>query len=79
MEQPQQESYNPWSVVNLVFQHLAEQGLHPVLGSAGDPAPSAAGLLRSLGIHPLAEGSDRQTRQLRQELDDIRAAFFGES
>ena len=71
------ESYNPWSVVNLVFHHLAEQGLHPVLGSAGDPAPSAAGLLRSLGIRPLAETSEQESRQLRQELDDIRTAFFG--
>ena len=31
------ETYNPWSIVNLVFHHLAEQGLHPVLGEAGDP------------------------------------------
>ena len=23
------ESYNPWSVVNLVFTHLSDQGLHP--------------------------------------------------
>ena len=26
------ESYNPWSIVNLVFHHLAGAGLHPVLG-----------------------------------------------
>ena len=26
------ETYNPWSVVNLVFNHLADEGLHPVLG-----------------------------------------------
>ncbi|HEY2551755.1 MAG TPA: hypothetical protein VGI64_14390 [Streptosporangiaceae bacterium] len=76
MEQPQQDTYNPWSVVNLVFHHLAEQGLHPVLGSAGDPAPAAAQLLQALGIRPLAEASEHQARQLRQELDDIRAAFF---
>jgi len=30
------ETYNPWTVVNLVFTHLAEQGLHPVLGESGD-------------------------------------------
>ena len=26
------ETFNPWSIVNLVFHHLAAQGLHPVLG-----------------------------------------------
>ena len=31
------ETYNPWSIVNLVFRHLADEGLHPVLGEAGDP------------------------------------------
>ena len=31
------ETFNPWSIVNLVFHHLAEEGLHPVLGEAGDP------------------------------------------
>ena len=31
------ETFNPWSVVNLVFEHLAAQGLHPVLGETGDP------------------------------------------
>ncbi|MDT7774876.1 MAG: hypothetical protein QOC67_3800, partial [Pseudonocardiales bacterium] len=28
------ESYNPWTVVNLVFHHLAEQGLHPTFSDA---------------------------------------------
>ena len=31
-DDPQVESYNPWSVVNLVFNHLTDQGLHPILG-----------------------------------------------
>ena len=31
------ETFNPWSIVNLVFEHLAGQGLHPVLGDRGDP------------------------------------------
>ena len=31
------ETFNPWSVVNLVFHHLADRGLHPVLGESGDP------------------------------------------
>ena len=42
------ETFNPWSVVNLVFGHLADHGLHPVLGDSGDPAPHAAALLRSV-------------------------------
>ncbi len=32
---PDAETYNPWSVVNLVFHHLADQGLHPILGERG--------------------------------------------
>jgi hypothetical protein len=28
--EPTRETFNPWSIVNLVFHHLAEQGLHPV-------------------------------------------------
>ena len=40
------ESFNPWSIVNLVFSHLASQGLHPVLGESGDPGAPAAALLR---------------------------------
>ena len=31
-EKAQEETYNPWSIVNLVFRHLADEGLHPVLG-----------------------------------------------
>ena len=46
------ETYNPWSIVNLVFHHLAEKGLHPVLGGSGDPGPPAAELLLALGIAP---------------------------
>ena len=58
------ETYNPWTVVNLVFHHLADQGLHPVLGEHGDPAPPAAALLRALGIEPAAEGN----RQVSEEV-----------
>ena len=46
---PPDETFNPWSVVNLVFHHLADQGLHPVLGESGDPGPPAAALLRCAG------------------------------
>ena len=42
------ETFNPWSIVNLVFNHLAEEGLHPVLGESGDPGKPAAELLRAL-------------------------------
>src|SRR5713226_2073447 len=40
-EHAQEETYNPWSIVNLVFRHLADEGLHPVLGESGDPGRSA--------------------------------------
>ena len=72
------ETYNPWSVVNLVFHHLAAQGLHPVLGDAGDPGPPAAQLLSALGIRPAAEGDRQIAQKVRQELADLRAAAFGE-
>jgi hypothetical protein len=55
--EPQHESFNPWSVVNLVFQHLADQGLHPILGEAGDPGAPASELLRAFGIRPAPEGN----------------------
>jgi hypothetical protein len=69
------ETFNPWSVVNLVFHHLAEQGLHPVLGG-GDPGPPAAELLRAFGIVPAAEGNRQVTRAVREHLAEIRAAVL---
>jgi hypothetical protein len=69
------ETFNPWSIVNLVFHHLASQGLHPVLGEAGDPGAPAAELLRALGIRPAAEGSRQASEQTKQDLEKIRAAF----
>jgi hypothetical protein len=77
--EPLDETYNPWSIVNLVFHHLAGEGLHPILGSAGDPGVAAAELLRSLGIRPAAEGNRQVSQEVRQRLADIRAAVFGES
>ena len=71
------ETFNPWSVVNLVFHHLADQGLHPVLGGA-DPGPPAAALLRALGIEPAAEGNRQVTRAVRDHLAEIRAAVLDE-
>jgi hypothetical protein len=78
-EAEQAETFNPWSVVNLVFHHLAAHGLHPQLGMTGDPARPAAELLRTLGIRPAAEGNRQESAAVREHLAEIRAAFFGES
>jgi len=72
------ETYNPWSIVNLVFHHLAERGLHPVLGGSGDPGPPAAELLLALGIEPAAEGNRQVMRDVREHLATIRTAVLGE-
>jgi hypothetical protein len=80
MSQPagqSQETFNPWSIVNVVFHHLADQGLHPVLGEKGDPGPPAAELLRCLGIEPAPEGNMEVTRDVRDHLAEIRVAMFG--
>ena len=76
---PDPETYNPWSIVNLVFHHLADQGLHPILGDQGDPGASAAELLRAMGIQPAAEGNLKISQDVRQQLAEIRTAVFGES
>jgi hypothetical protein len=76
---PQDETYNPWSIVNLVFHHLAAEGLHPVLGTSGDPGGPAADLLAALGISPAPEGNRHISQQTAQQLADIRAAMFGDS
>ena len=73
----ERETYNPWSIVNLVFHHLAAQGLHPVLGESGDPGAPAAALLRALGITPAAEGSRQLAEHVRSELEQLRNAVFG--
>ena len=77
--EPDNERYNPWTVVNLVFQHLADEGLHPILGDAGNPGEPAAALLIALGIEPYVEGSRQVREQVQAQLDELRAAFFGES
>ena len=70
------ETYNPWTVVHVVFSHLAEQGLHPVLGEAGDPGPPAHALLLALGIEPAAEGNREVMREVRTHLEQLRIAVF---
>jgi hypothetical protein len=72
------ETFNPWTVVNLVFAALSEQGLHPVLGDAGDPSRPAADLLRALGIEPAAEGNRQVSRDVREHLATLREAVLGE-
>ncbi len=76
-EDASRESFNPWSIVNLVFTHLSDQGLHPLLGESGDPEPPARALLEALGIEPAPEGNREVARGVRAELADIRAAVFG--
>jgi hypothetical protein len=70
------ETFNPWSIVNLVFHHLASSGLHPVLGG-DDPGAPAADLLRALGIQPAAEGDRQVSENVKQQLAELRAAVFG--
>ncbi|HET9080249.1 MAG TPA: hypothetical protein VFO01_07005 [Trebonia sp.] len=74
-----EETYNPWSIVNLVFRYLADEGLHPVLGEAGDPGAPAAALLKALGITPSPGGSKKVTRRVSDELARLRGAFEAEN
>jgi len=76
--QPPAETYNPWTIVNLVFKHLAKEGLHPVLGEAGDPGQPAAELLTALGITPDIQGSRQRTAHTQDQLAKLRAIFFEE-
>ena len=73
------ETFNPWSVVNLVFQHLVDQGLQPTLGDGGDPGEPAAELLRCLGITPAAEGNRHVADTVHDRLAELRGAVFPES
>ncbi len=70
------DTYNPWSVVNLVFTHLADVGLHPILGESGDPSVPARALLLALGIEPDPEGNKEVTRDVQAHLAEIRAAII---
>lgn len=70
------ETFNPWTVVNLVFHRLVDEGLHPVLGETGDPGAPAAALLRALGIEPAAEGNRQVACDVKAHLAEIRAAVL---
>lgn len=72
------DTYNPWSVVNLVFRQLASEGLRPTLGECGDPGVPAAALLKALGIEPAAEGNAQVKRAAQERLAQIRAVMFDE-
>ena len=74
----QTETYNPWTVVNVVFAHLAEEGLHPTFGSAGNPGEPAAELLRALGISPTPEGDARIDAEKKAKLAELRAVMSDE-
>ncbi|MPY99186.1 MAG: hypothetical protein GEU97_14535 [Actinophytocola sp.] len=65
-------------MVNVVFGHLVEQGLHPTLGDHGDPGEHAANLLRALGVTPAAEGDPRIQQHVHEELAQLRAVMMGE-
>jgi hypothetical protein len=69
------ESYNPWTIVNVVFGHLVEQGMQPVLGETGDPGEAAGSLLRALGIQPAVDATGKVGEQTREELAALRAVF----
>jgi hypothetical protein len=69
------ETYNPWTVVDLVFRHLADQGLHPVFGAAGNPGDAAAELLRALGLRPAPEGDARVGVATKERLAELREAM----
>jgi hypothetical protein len=75
----QTETYNPWSIVNLVFRQLAAEGLHPVLGESGDPGKPAADLLRALGIAPAFESRPHVVTGVSAELARLREAFESEN
>jgi hypothetical protein len=73
------ETYNPWTVVNMVFHYLVDQGLHPILGDGGHPGEPAAALLRTLGIEPTPEGDHRVQDDVQRQLADLRATVFDDT
>lgn len=68
-------TYNPWTIVNLVFHHLTDEGHHPVLGETGDPGKPAADLLRALGVTPAWESRPHVVTNVSDDLARLREAF----
>ena len=71
------ETFNPWSVVNLVFDHLVAKGLQPVLGVTGDPSVPATDLLRALGVEPGPEPPAHTRADVSEQLAELRATMLG--
>jgi hypothetical protein len=72
------ETFNPWSVVKLVFDHLVDKGLHPVLGETGDPSRPATDLLRALGVEPGPEPPAHTQTVISQHLAELRVTVLGD-
>lgn len=72
------QTYNPWTIVNLVFGHLVDEGLRPVLGETGNPADGATALLRALGIEPGQDHEGPAATSISEELAELRARMFPE-
>ena len=70
------ETFNPWSVVNLVFHHLADHGLHPVLGESGDPNQAATDLLRAMGITPAPDHAGPADAGVQNDLAELRKKYM---
>ena len=64
--------------MNLVFDHLVANGLHPVLGETGDPSRPATDLLRALGVEPGPERPAHTHTDVSQQLDELRVALLGD-
>lgn len=71
------ETFNPWTVVNMVFHHLVAEGLQPVI-SQDDPARPASELLRALGIVPSLMPDARARQRREDELAMLRAKLLPE-
>lgn len=70
------ETFNPWSVVNLVFHHLADNGLHPVLGDTGDPKTAASDLLAAMGITPAPDHAGPADAGVQDNLAELRRRYM---
>lgn len=71
------QTFNPWSVVHLVFDHLVDNGLHPILGETGDPSRPATDLLRALGVEPGPEPPAHTQPDVSQQLAELRVTMLG--